>query len=170
MTIFAPQSPERIEENWRRWREAKADVPIQPPHPVNLNAVLDLGNTVYRNFRGRPYCVPPLPVDEGAKMFELWFEIESLGLVITADVHQAYYRGFRKLQQLIWRNVRPVGLVRRALRRVGILRNPWATATEPEVTDWVRFFFELRTRQPGQYLRKPMLSRRALSTGLKTIT
>lgn len=123
------------------------------PRPVNVREVLDLGALVFFRWRGRSYGVPPLPWKEGAALLDAFLEAQNLGESITEEAAPRYYRTLRTMSRIMWRNTRPVGFLRRALKRLRILRNPYAQASEREIGDLAVFFLGCRTRVNPEVLR-----------------
>jgi len=126
----------------------------------NLRPVLDLGNTAYFNFRGRAYGVPPLPWHPGVQLQQIWVEACACPSPLTPASATRYHALLAQLPSLLWRHTRPVGRIRRLLRRLGLHRNPFATATEQELVELAGFFLQRRIRssigyQPGPAIPSP---------------
>ena len=143
MITIARRPPEQIRAAWARKKKPAAEE--RPPRPLNLGAVLDLGNVIFKPFRGRAYAVPPLPWRQGERISAASNDIRAIGDVIPAEQLPAYYAGFGTLQRLIWKNVRPVGKLRRLRWALGLMRNPFRNATEMEVADFALFLLKRRT-------------------------
>ena len=111
---------------------------------MNLEASLDLGNITFFQFRGRAYGVPPLPWHEGEKILRAWSRAEAYGAELSNDDLPGYFNCIKEMQDLIWHNIRPAGnkpmaLVRRFLKFIRVLRNPYRLATEREVAERALF-------------------------------
>lgn len=148
--------PEVVKARWDAYHEemgvsptGQSDTP--PPRPSNVRAVLDLGNMVYFEFRGRAYGVPPLPWKEGERLLDLYLTVRELGEEITKDTQAAYYKAMRGLSKVMWRNCRPCGPRWRWARRLGLLANPFKVANERELADVAVFFLGLRTTSTGSF-------------------
>ena len=145
----ATATPREVIE--QRWAEKRPPEPAKPPPaPLNVREVLDLGSLVYFEFRGRPYGVPPLPYRAGQRLVSLWFEVARMGATISDDNRRAYDRALAQIVRLMWRHTRPVGILMRALRRLGLLRNPFKLASEAEIAELVGFFLRARTKPTGR--------------------
>lgn len=132
-----------MDANWAAARKERAAVPA--PAPQNVQTVLDLGNAKFFLFRGLPFGVPPLPWKAGARLLALVSEARSFaGVPLTPDSAPRYYAVLQQLPALLWRHTRPVGLGRRVLHALGVLRNPFAVATERELVDLADHFLALR--------------------------
>lgn len=114
--------------------------------PMNLDAVLELGSIVYFPFRGRAYGVPPLPWRAGEQLLDACLEARSYTTTtaLPRDQISAYFAVLRRMQDLIWRAVFPVGRVRRFLRRLRLLKNPFLKATEGELITIALFLLQRR--------------------------
>lgn len=146
--------PEERERRWARVRPPPEQRPTPPP--LNLDAVLEIGEAVYFTFRGRPYGVPPLPWREGERILNARLTLTEIGRelpdgtrVIEREHMQEYYRHLRTLQDVLWDNTRTVGTVRRFLRRLRLARNPYRQATETEIVKLADFFFGRRMSSTG---------------------
>jgi hypothetical protein len=156
MINISRRTREEMDARWEAYRQLQASVrPVArevPPRPQNVHAILDLGNLVYFEFRGRPYGVPPLPWREGEQLMDLWLEVRGYGSEITGAKVQPYFAAMRKLARLIWRNSRPCGFALRAAKRLHLLRNPFMSeANERELADIAVFFLGLRTKSTGSF-------------------
>jgi len=143
-------SREVMDRNWGGGDAPPADpVSGPPPLALNLHSVMDLGNTVFFTFRGRAYGIPPLAWREGEKILAAWLKaLEFNGTLERQDL-PAYFRVFRELQQLLWKNCRPTGPTRRILRFLHLHRNPFRRATEGEIAELAVFMLGRRTKENG---------------------
>lgn len=142
------------EEMDRRHRAAAPPVARDTaPRPAvrNFGAVLDLGNTTYLVFRGRPFGVPPVPYKLGQTILLLWLQAISQGKTLTEANAPAYYAILRQLPPLLWRHMRVVGRTRRLLRWLGLLRNPLVEASEAELMELAAFFLQRRMQSGVQF-------------------
>ena len=153
MLTATPTPRAVMDARWSARREALHDArSTQPaPRPNNVRAVLDLGNMVYFEFRGRAYGVPPLPYHDGERMLDVWLTVRNYGDQITDETFVPYFRGLRALTKLMWRNSRPCTPGRRALKFLGLARNPYRGANETEIAQMVLFFLGLRTKLTGSF-------------------
>lgn len=135
------------EEMIRNWSKV-APPPVvptgPPPRALNLEAVLDLGNTIFFTFRGRAYGIPPLAWREGEQILDTWLEAREIGDTLKRDSLTDYYAAIRKLQRLVWKNSRPTGPGRRLLRFLHLHPNPFRRATEGEIAELAVFMLGRR--------------------------
>lgn len=146
---LAPLSREDMERNHalaRDEKKASAEKTGTTRRPANVDVVLDLGNETFFHFRGRAYGVPPLPWREGQKLLSVWLDITSAGDTLTNETAPKYYAALRKIPALLWRNCRPAGRGLRFCRALGLMRNPFHTATERELVEYANFFLLRRMR------------------------
>lgn len=148
------------EERERAWREKygaeeEAEPKEPAPRPLNLRAVLDLGNLVFFNFRGRAYGVPPLPWREGEALLDAKLEMARAGYFITDESRAGYYGGLRRIAQILWRNTRPVGRIRRLRKRLGLLPNELLDATDVQLVQLADFYSARRMTSVGLGLPEP---------------
>ena len=157
MSVFRVVPPEEIEANWARYRARQPRPPVAlMPEMKNVQAVLDLGNLVHFIFRGRAYGVPPIPYKVGLQFVDVAAKLKEFQKgELTAETVADYQAVLATLPGLIWRHSRPVGRVRRFLKRLGLLRNPFEQATEAELGERLRFFERCRTRSFGPVLATP---------------
>ena len=120
-----------------------------PPAQRNVREVLDLGTTLYVSFRGRAYGVPPLPWREGQRLVAAYGEALRLPALISPAERETYTRVMGEITDTLWRNTRPVGWFWRALKRLGLLRNPFAAASDAELGELLDFFLASRTKHTG---------------------
>jgi len=139
---------EQMVQAWERVRVAPPAPPRSEPLPraLNLDHVMDLGNSIFFLFRGRAYGIPPLAWREGERILDTWLEAKSYGAALERKNLAAYYACFKRLQRLLWKNCRPVGLVRRTLHRLHLHRNPFRRATEGEIAELAVFMLGRRMR------------------------
>lgn len=125
----------------------KVSEPLAQP-PWNVEVVLDLGNVTFFLFRGRPYGMPPLPWKAGQKLLAAWHVVTGTPNILTPETAPAYYEALQKIPPLLWANCYPQSRILRVLRWFGLVRNPFARATEYELAEYADFFLRRRTR-PG---------------------
>lgn len=112
--------------------------------PLNATAVLELGDITFFTFRGRPFGVPPVPRREGQRLHLLWLEARSYESPLTFETGPKYHAAIAHLPALLWHLTRPVGRLNRALRFLGLLRNPFEQATEQELIELAMLFLSRR--------------------------
>lgn len=117
------------------------------PRPVNVQQVLDLGGIVFFHWRGRSFGVPPLPWKAGAQLLDAFLTAQNLGPSIGPESAPSYYRACQKMAALMWRNCRPTGMLPRAIKALGLARNPFRNASERELADLTVFFLGCRMRR-----------------------
>lgn len=127
----------------RTMAEAKS-----PPRPLNVGAVLDLGELCYFHWRGRSYGVPPLPWKKGAELMDAYLELKGLGESITKENADAYYGALKRVARILWKCTRPATRWRRLRKRLRLLGNPFMKASEGELGDLALFY--LGRRMSGQ--------------------
>lgn len=155
MQTFTKTPRAVMDARWATYREElRAERgPVRPPSPPrNVRAILDLGNMVYFEFKGRAYGVPPLPWREGEKLLALRLQIGALGEEISEESLPVYYTGLKKMARIMWRNTRPKGRWLRLFKRIGLF-DPFAVASETELADLAVFFLGLRTRSTASLRR-----------------
>jgi|SRR5687767_1404604 len=147
MSVFQVVPPEVVESNWARWRaKRQAQRPQAPaPRTQNVQHVLDMGNTVFFIFQGRPYGVPSLPYKAGLQFVEIGAELDRFQKGLQRKDLPEYRQILSRLARLIWRHCHPTGF-RRVLRFFGLMRNPFEQATEAELGERLRFFDMCRKR------------------------
>lgn len=144
--LLAPKQPHEMAAAHR----AAAPRSAQPRALRNLRPVLELGNTTYVTFRGRAYGVPPLPWRDGQRLMALWIQALQFPGPLTAETHPKYYAIIQQLPALLWSLCRPVGLLPRLARRLGLHRNPFRQATEQELAELASLFLQRRMRSSIQ--------------------
>jgi len=137
---------EEMVQNWQDSAPPVAPVSGPPPRALNLNHVMDLGNTVFFIFRGRAFGIPPLAWREGEKILDVWLEAQSFGGALERENLRAYYGCIKRLQKLTWKNCRPSGPIRRFLRLLHLHPNPFRRATEGELAELAVFMLGRRMR------------------------
>jgi hypothetical protein len=101
-------------------------------------------------FRGRLWEIPPVPVEDGARVLELlaWLEDAAADPAKAVAEYRAQMRG---AVALVRRLVRPErGRLRKLLWQLHLLPNPWRTASHEELGEWLGFFWLRRTRSPDR--------------------
>lgn len=141
---------EEMVRNWERVAPPPVDRTGPPLRALNLEHVMDLGNTIFFTFRGRAFGIPPLAWREGEKIFDVWQEARGLTDLADSDQRRAYFRCIARLQKLVWANCKPVGPVRRWLRFFHLHRNPFRRATEGEIAELAVFILGRRTKSSGR--------------------
>lgn len=134
----------------------------------NVEPILSLGELEFVHFRGRAYGVPPLPWKAGQQLLDARLRAIDATAVLARDprdpeMRTAYFKALAKISALLWRNCHPTGKVRRFLRRLGLLQNPWANASEWELLEHADFFVSRRMKS-GVPARPASLTRATSST------
>jgi hypothetical protein len=144
-------SREQMVENWKRKEIAPPPTPVSRPlpRPLNLDHVMDLGNTIYFTFRGRAFGIPPLAWREGERILDVWQTALTFTDLTEPASRKGYYACIRRLQRLVWRNCRPSGPFRRLLRWLHLHRNPFKRATEGEIAELAVFILGRRMKNPA---------------------
>lgn len=128
---------------------ANTVIPRQPEQR-NVEPVLSLGSTRYVTFGPRTYRVPPLPYRLGQRTLDLHIKIlaDAKQVALTGDrkAMKAFYEKHGQMAKLLWSHIRPLGMFRRVLWRLGLMRNPFKNASEAEMKAIVDFFLEGRMK------------------------
>ena len=148
---------EQMVQAWERKRVAPPTASSSGPLPraMNLDHVMDLGNTIFFIFRGRAYGIPPLAWREGERILDAWLEAKNIGAVDSQEKVDPYFRAIGKLQRLLWKNCKPTGPVRRLLNRLHLHRNPFRRATEGEIAELAVFILGRRMRSTAPPVPSP---------------
>lgn len=150
--MLKPLSPEQMAANHQAASRRRPAGTRAPFVLRNMGPALELGDLVYFTFRGRAYGIPPLPWRAGQRLQALWVEAMDLPTPLTPSTQPKYQAIIAQLPGLLWKHCRPVGLVLRALRILGLLRNPFEGASEQELVEAAAFFLKRRTRSSIQPL------------------
>jgi hypothetical protein len=140
-----------VAERWARYYLKRRPAAPPPAKVRNVGPVLDLGNTTFFVFRGRPFGVPAVPYKLGQQLVELRQAAPPPGVPLDAKNSPPYFAYIRRLPRLLWPHLRPVGRLRRVLKRCGLLRNPLERATEAELVEIADFFLARRMRSGVQF-------------------
>jgi hypothetical protein len=151
---FAPKQPaDMLEAHRRAERRTGRTGPKKPVASMRLNVepILSIGEMTYFQFRGRAFGVPPLPWKAGERLMDARIRaLEAAGILSTdpynRTVRKDYYKALGQLAACLWRNCRPAGKLPRLFRRLGLLRNPFASATDEELLEHADFFFSRRMK------------------------
>jgi len=146
--IISRPTREEMEANWAKVNQHRPE-PEAPVRPLNLDQVLDLGNTVFFTFRGRAYGVPPLAWKAGERLMVAWQEAKAIGEINDPKKAAEYYRIMRRLQRLLWAHCRAVGPFRRLCKWLRIHPNPFRHATEEELVALALFTLGRRMSTSG---------------------
>lgn len=124
--------------------------PVGVAASPNLEPVLELGSSTFVLFQGAPYGVPPVGWRVSQELLVARARAEAAsgadGQSLTAETLPQFYAALQELARIMWRHARPVGLVRRTLKRCGLLKNRFARGTEAELVALTDFFLRCRTR------------------------
>ena len=144
-------APEVIEQNHREWK-AELGLTEPPPAPRNVRPVLWLTDPFRIPFRGRLWEIPPVSFDDGARVLEYLAWID--GIKEDPDRFVTEYRTkMREVTRLIWRCVRPYWSRWARIRwRLGLMKNPWRTASMEELGEILGFFWMRRMMSPVRHL------------------
>ena len=137
---------ETMVRNHAEYRARRA-LPAPPATRLaNVQAVLELDQTVYVLFRGRSFGVPPVGWKTGAKLLALRMQASEVveDGKLTAKRAEAYFAVLRAMADALWSHARPCGRLVRLAKRLRLLRNPFLVATESEVIELVDFFLQRR--------------------------
>lgn len=166
MIAFAPTPRAEMERRAAEKEAARRAVSGAPIRPAvrNLRTILTLGDTTFFAFRGRPFGVPPLPWAVGEQLLDLYTRaLDAARRMAEGASHgrtdreamAEYFAAVRAIAPILWKHSRPATRGLRWLRRLGLMRNPFALATEREILEVADFFLSCRTRS-GVTLPPPM--------------
>jgi hypothetical protein len=145
--------PEVIWERHREWEERQRERNGGQPRVRNVQPVLYLTDPFRVPYRGRMWLIPPVPMEDGARVLDLVDKLEKMQS--GPDLARRYREFNRAILKLIRRLVLPErGWLRRVLWKLRIARNPWRTATHEEVGEMLGFFWMRRTKSPD---RRPII-------------
>jgi len=143
MITLSPTRPNRVEQS-------KSWVPPRVPKQANSGYSFELGGAVHFVFRGRTYRVNPLPWKEGQRLSDLYDRIQRASEEVAEGSKEEYRAALEQLPRFIWRNVQSSSPILRILRRVGVVRNPFKTASEGELISLLYFLSSCRMRSSVQ--------------------
>ena len=146
MLALRPATRAEMRARWARLRPADSEPGEPPPRPLNMEHILDLGNTVFFTFRGRAYGIPPLAWKDGERLLDAWLELREMGNVDERAKVLPYFRAINRLQRLLWKACRPTGPLRRLLRLLRLHPNPFREATEGELAELAVFLLGRRMK------------------------
>lgn len=133
--------------------------PSAEPRLRNVEPVLDLGTVRYYRVGRFAFGIPPLAFKTGHQILDAYTKAMALALVMskggTTEQKTEYYRTLDTLSRLLWKYSFPAGRRYRIMRRLGMLRNPFARATEQEILDIANFFLRGRTMSSVMSLSTP---------------
>lgn len=119
-----------------------------PAHVLtaNMETVLDLGTTAFVTFRGRAFGVPPVAWRTGQRLLTLRMDAVAASNdgTLSPETAPRFYQVIGELAEVLWAHTRPVGRWRRIAKRLGLLRNPFAHATEKEIVELTNLFLRRR--------------------------
>lgn len=131
-----------------------ADEPVSKQR--NVEPILSLGDVRYFSYRHGVYRVPPVPFKLGQRVLDSHVKVlaHAKQVAMTGDMAptKAYYAELARLARLLWTHIRPTGKFRRLLWRLGLLRNPFAVASEAEMKAVTSFFLQGRMTSSVQYM------------------
>jgi hypothetical protein len=114
----------------------------------NIETVLSIGSSRYFQYRGYLMRVPPVPYKAGQQILALYVKSLATAKEVTKTGSEKevanYYVLLSMLVDLLWKHVEPAGKIRRALKRMHLLRNVFKVASEKEVTEITSFFLQCR--------------------------
>lgn len=139
-----------MDANHTRKRRPRLDRAPLPPAATtevrNTQAVLDLGNLKAFLFRGQPFGVPPIGWKDGQRLVLLQASFNQyLSKQLDESAARGYFAAVAQVAPLLWQLTRPVGKIRRLMKRLGLHRNPFQEATEAELGQLLSFFQACRT-------------------------
>lgn len=140
--------PDEVAARHRAERPKAPPRQHRQPEQRNVEVVLSLGAVRYVHFGPRTFMCPPVPYKLGQRVLDLHGRILThvRGVARTGSKKEmdAYYRDADQMVKLLWSHVRPLGKVKRALWRVGLMPNPFRRASEAELKAITDFFLQGR--------------------------
>lgn len=157
MVVLRPLQPaEMSARHASRQRVARRTAAVAaetPTVPMNIGAVLDLGETMYRNFRGKPFGVPPLPWKEGKRLQAAWLAAAQYKSPLTPETAQKYFAAIALIPPILRRNCFPASnWIKRSLWAIGLWPNPFDRMAEEELVEAASFFLQRRMKSGGYAL------------------
>lgn len=140
-------------------RRAASPVPAKA-RAKNLAIALTLDQATFFAFRGRPFGVPPLPWEVGERLLDLYTRAADAAAdmaraagdrEVARDAMAEYFAAIREMPAILWAHCYPASRPLRMLRRLRLLRNPFASATDREIMEIADFFLSRRTRSGVQF-------------------
>jgi hypothetical protein len=139
--------PDEVAQNHRA-RNAEVPLRQRDPRQRNVEAVLSLGDVRYITYRNRTYRIPPVPFKLGQSVLDSHTKVlaHAKQVVQTGkkEPMDAFYRQMSIHVGLLWQHIRPIGKMKRALWHMGLMRNPFRSASEAEVKAITDFFLQGR--------------------------
>jgi hypothetical protein len=124
--------------------------PPAPRKPAtrNVEQVLSLGSDRFVTFGAGTYRIPPVPYKLGHRVLDQQVKVlahaKQVALTGQKKPMDEFYRASDELAKLLWKHVRPLGKARRLLWRVGLMPNPFRSASEAELKEITDFFLMCR--------------------------
>jgi hypothetical protein len=124
---------------------------------ANVPVLLELGGTIYIQFQGKPFGVPPVAWRVGQTLLAARFDAMAAAAEgkLTPDTTPRYYAAMKTLARVLWRHSRPVGgngfqsWLLRVAKALKLYRNPYRLATEAELVALTDFFLQRRMASGG---------------------
>ena len=145
----------------------------QLPSMGNIVAVEALTATVRFRYRGRVFDAPPIPTLPGLKLQAIELELKKIGDEPPLPSEELAVERMASLKEMLiemvdimWKHVRPVGILDRLLWRWE--SNPFFNASRKEVAELLTFFSQCRKTSSVSLLevRSPKRRRRRLMLSL----
>lgn len=140
MVVIRRVPREQMRQNHAEYEEVRR-APAPKVSAANLDTLLDMGDTVYVMFRGRPFGVPPVGWRLGLELLGLRqaAEAAAVGGRLTLETTVDYRRALARMAELLWRHIEPVAATRTGTRllrwrkRWRLMKNPVQGATEQDM-------------------------------------
>ncbi len=132
--------------------------PREAPPPANGRPALQVlgADTFHIPYRGRLYELGHVSFEDGIRLVEARTAITAPSDDdATPEKVAAYLQAMRFVVRLAPRYMVPVRPVRRFFWRLRLRRNPFRTATDSEVGQFLGFFLACRTRSRVQFQKAP---------------
>lgn len=127
----------------------------QLPSIGNIVAVEALTATVRFQYRGRVFDAPPIPTLPGLRLQAMELELERMTTVESDEEAQLKLLGIKQMLlemfDIMWRNVKPVGIFDRIFWRWRA--NPFLDANRKEVAELLSFFSQCRKTSSVQLIK-----------------
>jgi hypothetical protein len=163
--VIGAPSWEQVEAAAQQFQRKAADGRFAPaPNVYNAEAPRWLTGIRELGWDGRQYLVQPVPFEAGAQLYRVHLRLAKLyqerharqeqhggdglrmDLEAEEEAAQEEVQLVREAVALMGTLVRPQGgMMRRLLARLGLLRNPFRSATAGEVVELLDFFYSSPT-------------------------
>lgn len=120
---------------------------LEPPKPINADLVRH--STLGKGFeiRGRRYTAVPVSTPHGIRLSQITGEaaeyVKALDVSVVAAA--AMHSVTREMSKIMWKYLIPESRFARAMKAIGLMRNPLMNISEGDFREIVDFFLAART-------------------------